>query len=73
MNRTIEVDSNGKIVGYSSVFDMASKWGIGDATIRLWIKRKKLDCIVIDGRHYIKSDTPKPELEKPGRKKESIQ
>ena len=68
MTTTITV-RDGQIIGYLSATEYARKYKIPEATVRVWIKRGKLESLKIGINNYIKEDLIPPAYEKPGRKR----
>ena len=52
---------NGRIIGYVTSKELATKLGVSDATIRVWTKRKKLEPLKVGDELWFKEDTTYPE------------
>lgn len=52
---------NGRIVGYVTSKELATKLGVSDVTIRVWVKRKKLEALKVGDELWFKEDTTYPE------------
>lgn len=52
---------NGRIVGYITSKELATKLKVTEATIRVWIKRKKLEVLKVGDTLWFKDDTTYPE------------
>lgn len=52
---------NGRIVGYVTSKELATKFGVTGVTIRVWVKRKKLEALKVGDELWFKEDTTYPE------------
>lgn len=51
----------GHPIGYLSSAQFAKKVGVNKNTIRVWIRRNKIESLKIGNEHWIKGDTKYPE------------
>ena len=52
---------NGRIIGYITSKELATKLGVTHATIRIWVKRKKLEALKVGDELWFKENTTYPE------------
>ena len=68
---TIEFE-NGKPVGYSTIHEIAKKWGIAYVTAMQIVNHYKLPTVKLGNTNYIREDTEKP-IGKRGPKKKDAE
>lgn len=60
---------NGKPRGYLSSKEFAESVGVQQTTVRIWIRREKLEAIKVGNEWFIRIGTPRPEEKRRGPKK----
>ena len=60
---TVTID-NGKILGYETAEEFANRIGVNESTIRVWVKRGKIETLKIGNIHFVKIGTEKPQRKK---------
>lgn len=51
---------DGKLIGFMTVEEAATKMNVGVATIRVWIYQRRLDCITLGNVIYIPANSVSP-------------
>lgn len=59
---------NGKPQGYVSSTEFAKMHNIAEVTVRVWIRRKKIEGLKVGNQWFIKPETPYPVEKKRGRR-----
>lgn len=55
-----EIYQDGKLLGFMSDVEAAEKFGVGIATIRVWVNQDRLKAILIGDKMYIPADSENP-------------
>jgi len=51
----------GRVAGYETLVEFANRHGVKENTVRIWVRRNKLETLLIGRDHWVKLGTPKPE------------
>lgn len=51
---------NGRLLGFLTESEAAAKFGVGRATIQIWIEREQLDAVKLGGMWYIPQNATNP-------------
>ena len=62
---------NGKPQGYVSSSEFAKMHNIAEVTVRVWIRRKKIDGLKVGNQWFIKPETPYPIARRRGKGSEN--
>lgn len=54
------VFQNGRLLGFATESEAAAAFGVGCATIRVWVERGELDAVKIGDTLYIPKNAPNP-------------
>lgn len=57
-----DVFEDGKLIGYISEEEAGTKFGVGAATIRVWVNQGRLNGLRINDTVYIQYDSEDPRL-----------
>lgn len=58
---------DGRVEGYETLSEYAKRMDVAEVTARLWVRRNKIETLLIGRDHWVKIGTAKPEDRRRGR------